>query len=96
MARQPTKRSGDGSRKVRVDLRRNRAKRARTKDWSGLLREPEQGQSDPQASERVAAKGDLSRKRTIVVPEGAGTRSPMTQVPVLPRRRSGLTRVKNR
>lgn len=61
------KKSGAG--KVRVDFRRNRAKPAREKDWTRLAPGNEGDQTDPTQSERVVAKGDLSRKRTIVVDE---------------------------
>jgi ribosome biogenesis GTPase len=55
--------------KARVDLRKNRSKPPRPKDWTrgfqehGFLEEATQGQ------ERVRAKGDLSRKRTIIQEE---------------------------
>src|SRR5262245_42222979 len=45
--------------KVRVDMRKNRTKPPRKRDWS----------ADEDASpsgERIRAKGDLSRKRTII------------------------------
>jgi ribosome biogenesis GTPase len=50
--------------KIRVDFRKNRSKPARKRDWS---REEE----DAATGERVRAKGDLSRKRTIIQQEGA-------------------------
>ena len=55
------------ARKVRVSMKRNRQKRVRTKDWAGRL-EPERfdDEQTPQRSERVVAKGDLSRKRTVI------------------------------
>jgi ribosome biogenesis GTPase len=57
--------SDAGKRKVRVDFRRNRGRRARNKDWTGQIEQEGVGDESPQ-SERVTAKGDLSRKRTVV------------------------------
>ncbi|MCB9850095.1 MAG: ribosome small subunit-dependent GTPase A [Phycisphaerales bacterium] len=52
--------------KVRVAFRRNRAKPARTKDWTHL-EGPNEDQADALPHvESVVAKGDLSRKRTII------------------------------
>jgi ribosome biogenesis GTPase len=48
--------------KVRVDLRKNRSKPPRKRDWSA------DGDDGP-GQERVRAKGDLSRKRTIIQTE---------------------------
>jgi len=55
-----------GSRKIRVDFRANRAKPAREKDWTRQAREAGEEELDTLATERVSAKGDLSRKRTII------------------------------
>lgn len=57
---------GDKKRKVRVPFRRNRSRPARRKDWS----EQDGGDArnaDASATENVAAKGHLSRQRTIMV-----------------------------
>ena len=67
MARAPKKKSAAAARKVRVDFRRNRAKPAREKDWTRQARDAPDDELDTNPSERVVAKGDLSRKRTIVV-----------------------------
>ena len=67
MARSPKKKSTAGARKVRVAFRRNRAKPAREKDWTRQARDAPGDELDTNTSERVVAKGDLSRKRTIVV-----------------------------
>ena len=56
----------DRAKKVRVRMRRNRQKRARTKDWAHGLRVEQFDDEAPRPSERVLAKGDLSRKRTVV------------------------------
>lgn len=50
--------------KVRVDLRKNRTKPPRKRDWSAEDDESPSG-------ERVRAKGDLSRRRTIIQDESA-------------------------
>lgn len=57
-----------GGRKVRVEFRRNRLRPARVKDWKG---QTDQGAEDPESArtERVVAKGDLSRRRTVTVHE---------------------------
>ena len=78
MARKRLKRSGKGSQKVRVEFRRNRAKPARDKTWTRLA---DDNNDDDQArdtlsSERVAAKGKLSRRRTVIVSEDGATPAP--------------------
>ncbi|RJP36040.1 MAG: ribosome small subunit-dependent GTPase A [Phycisphaerales bacterium] len=68
MADQPE--SNDAARpgrKVRVDFRRNRTQPPRTKDWTRRALEVEDHELDEGAEERVLAKGDLSRRRTIIV-----------------------------
>lgn len=62
----PDKKHG---RKVRVPFRRNRARPGRVKDWTRQIAEPDH-QTDPPKVESVVAKGDLSRRRTVIVPEG--------------------------
>jgi ribosome biogenesis GTPase len=57
--------------KVRVELRKNRAKPARPGGWTRGYREHGYEQEATQGQERVRAKGDLSRKRTIIQQEGA-------------------------
>ena len=71
MARKPGKKlpSSKGKR-VRVDLRRNRSKPAAQKDWTRRAREDGVEELDAPTGESVTAKGDLSRKRTVVVREG--------------------------
>lgn len=53
--------------KTRVELRKNRTKPPRDKDWTRAVDAEDTGPAD----ERVRAKGDLSRKRTIVHDEDA-------------------------
>jgi ribosome biogenesis GTPase / thiamine phosphate phosphatase len=71
MAGRKKKKSGKKTNRVRVDFRPNRAKRTREKDWSKYAPGQESAESDPHASERVVARGDLSRKRTITVGDDA-------------------------
>ncbi len=54
-------------RKVRVDFRQNRQARRRQDDWTQRYRDDQEQLADSERSESVRAKGDLSRKRTIVV-----------------------------
>nr|HPM25072.1 hypothetical protein [Phycisphaerae bacterium] len=54
-------------RKVRVDFRQNRQVRGRTDDWTRSWRAGEQQVEETQRRESVRAKGELSRKRTILV-----------------------------
>jgi ribosome biogenesis GTPase len=55
--------------KVRVDLRKNRSKPPRSRQWTRDFHE--QGYTDEATGERVRAKGDLSRRRTILTDAGA-------------------------
>src|SRR5688500_10906413 len=50
--------------KIRVDLRKNRSKPPRQRDWN------QAGDDQHRSGERVRAKGDLSRRRTIIQQEG--------------------------
>lgn len=65
-----------GRRKVRIDLRRNRAKLTRDKsELTRQVRADDDAAHDLQREERVRGKGALSRKRTIMVgddPQVAG------------------------
>jgi ribosome biogenesis GTPase len=64
--------------KVRVDFRKNRSKPARDRQWTRGFQEHGFHDDATPAQERVRAKGDLSRRRTIVQdesqtsPDGAG------------------------
>ena len=66
----PGKKPSKKDEKVRVPFRRNRNTRRRVKDWA------EHAHGDPRDNaahgERIAAKGELSRKRTIIVRSDAG------------------------
>ena len=56
-------------RKVRVDFTRNRAKKRRKGDFTRDWRQDAESLDDVAGGERVRAKGDLSRKRTVKVDE---------------------------
>lgn len=57
----------DKKRKVRVDLRKNRFKPARERGWTREYQaHGSAGDDDAPREERVRAKGDLSRRRTII------------------------------
>jgi ribosome biogenesis GTPase len=58
--------------KIRVELRKNRSKPPRQRDWTRGFQKGDVADDTSVASERVRAKGDLSRKRTIVTEETAG------------------------
>ncbi|MBN9522220.1 ribosome small subunit-dependent GTPase A [bacterium] len=62
---------GNGKKKVRVDLRKNRAKPPRGNDLTRAFQEDAAAAGDAASGERVRAKGDLSRKRTLVVDDAA-------------------------
>lgn len=71
-------------RKIRVDLRKNRAKPPRLNDWTRDYQHQEE--NDYTAGERIRAKGDLSRKRTIITdstPAEPGDDSPETMMPAV-------------
>jgi ribosome biogenesis GTPase len=57
--------------KTRVDLRKNRSKPPRDKDWTRGFHEHGYEEEAPKGQERVRAKGDLSRRRTIITDESA-------------------------
>lgn len=57
--------------KVRVELRKNRQKRRRDNDLTRNYHEGQPLKAEPASDERVRAKGDLSRRRTVIVEEPA-------------------------
>jgi ribosome biogenesis GTPase len=61
------KRRRQGDKKVRVSFRRNRSVRRRRTDWTKTHREQEERAIDAETGERLAGKGDLSRRRTVTV-----------------------------
>src|SRR5947209_16265030 len=61
--------------KVRVDLRKNRSKPPRQRGWTRDFQEHGYAETDTPSDERVRAKGDLSRRRTVIREEGGGDAS---------------------
>ncbi len=59
--------SGKGPRKKRVSFKQNRGQRQRQDDWTKRYHGDRDALEDAAGSESVRAKGDLSRKRTIMV-----------------------------
>jgi ribosome biogenesis GTPase len=57
--------------KTRVELRKNRSKPARPRGWTRGYREHGYEEEATAGQERVRAKGDLSRKRTIIQEESS-------------------------
>jgi ribosome biogenesis GTPase len=57
--------------KVRVDLRKNRSKPPRQRQWTRGFHEHGFAEEATPGDERVRAKGDLSRRRTIIQEEGS-------------------------
>src|SRR6516165_5702403 len=55
--------------KVRVDLRKNRSKPPRDRQWTRGFQEHGFAEEATAPGERVRAKGDLSRRRTIIQEE---------------------------
>jgi ribosome biogenesis GTPase len=67
--------------KIRVDMRKNRAKPPRRRDWSGALH-PESDEATP-AKEQIRAKGELSRKRTIIQDDAGEGQSEAAEMPAV-------------
>jgi len=68
--------------KVRVDMRKNRSKPPRQRQWTRGFQEHGFAEEATAQGERVRAKGDLSRRRTIIQDESsqAATDMPMVDV----------------
>jgi len=64
---------GRKGKKVRVAFRRNRGKRPRVTNVTDQARQGDGLEVDTNRDERVAAKGDLSRQRTIIVRKDGAT-----------------------
>jgi len=63
--------SAGRKKKIRVELRKNVARRRRDKDWTRDFQVGEDTEDIP-TTERVRAKGELSRRRTVVTDSDAG------------------------
>src|SRR5436190_18635760 len=70
--------------KTRVDLRKNRSKPPRQQGWTRGFQEHGYAEDATLNQERVRAKGDLSRKRTIMQDDGADTTAPGQQSAEMP------------
>jgi ribosome biogenesis GTPase len=66
--------------KIRVDLRKNRSKPPRDHQWTRGFQEHGYVEKATTSEERVRAKGDLSRKRTIIQQDGAAAGDDMPSV----------------
>ena len=65
--------------KVRVEFRRNRTKPPRENDITRDFHEDAEKVEDTQSGERVRAKGDISRHRTVILDDiGKPTGEPET------------------
>ncbi|HKB37119.1 MAG TPA: ribosome small subunit-dependent GTPase A [Gemmataceae bacterium] len=67
--------------KVRVDLRKNRSKPPRQRGWTRGFQEHGFAEEATTGEERVRAKGDLSRRRTIIQEETTAGQQPGGQEP---------------
>src|SRR6516225_5176544 len=68
--------------KVRVDMRKNRSKPPRQRRWTRGFHEHGFAEEATTQGERVRAKGDLSRRRTIIQDESSETALDMPMVDV--------------
>ncbi len=66
MATPPGKKDSKAGKKVRVHFRRNRAPAPRLKGWTEKARQAEGHEIDSVRSEQIAARGALSRRRTVI------------------------------
>jgi ribosome biogenesis GTPase len=69
--------------KIRVELRKNRTKPPRDRNWTQKFQDPAREDEAASADERVRAKGDLSRYRTIVQDEAAAGGLPADAMPAI-------------
>ncbi len=60
-------RNKPGGKKVRVQFKTNRSARRRQTDFTHLADKLDDAEADVPTSERLLAKGDLSRKRTVII-----------------------------
>ncbi len=61
-------------RKIRIDFRKNRTDRARPGDWTRKFVRNEESEDNDQATadERIGGRGEISRRRTVVVNQSDG------------------------
>ena len=72
----------DKQKKIRVDMRKNRGKTPRNKMWEIDQLAMDSGNStiNPAADQRVRPKGDLSRKRTVMVQDSETQQGTMPDI----------------
>jgi ribosome biogenesis GTPase len=70
--------------KIRVDLRKNRTKPPRERDWTRKFQADGLENDATPTQERVRAKGELSRRRTIVQTQDDGATTPGVESSVMP------------
>src|SRR5436309_2856111 len=75
-----------GKKKKRVDLKKNRSKPARDKGWTRGFQQHGYSEEATLGGERVRAKGDLSRKRTIETDQDADMMPRVDETTCLPGR----------
>jgi ribosome biogenesis GTPase len=66
--------------KIRVEMRKNRSRPPRENDLTRAFKEDEGGADDARTTERIRAKGDLSRRRTVVQDAADETGMPAVDV----------------
>ena len=71
------------NKKVRVDMRKNRSKPPRDRQWTRGFDEHGFTEESAQSGERVRAKGDLSRRRTIVQESEGGAAGDHPEMPAV-------------
>ncbi len=69
--------------KVRVDLRKNRSNPPRERQWTRGFQEHGFSEEATRGGERIRAKGDLSRRRTVIQEEGTATESDQQPADIL-------------
>jgi ribosome biogenesis GTPase len=69
--------------KVRVELRKNRSKPPRPKQWTRGFHEHGFAEEATAGDERVRAKGDLSRRRTIMTEAGGEAAGEAAEMPAI-------------
>src|SRR6266851_4396534 len=70
--------------KVRVELRKNRSKPPRQRQWTRGFQEHGYEEQATPLDERVRVKGDLSRRRTIIQEDVAGLKQAATEPSDMP------------
>jgi ribosome biogenesis GTPase len=69
--------------KIRVDLRKNRSKPPRSQNWTRGFKEHRFAEDATSSGERVRAKGELSRRRTIITEEKQNSLGAAVEMPAV-------------